>query len=212
MGFFSSIFYALVIVGHKYLMEKLFISPLSLLFITGLISLFYDFIINILYNLITGESLKNIFTNLSLLINEEYTKECIICLILIFVIGTIYFVLVKYTLFYFSPTLLVITDLFAPFLQLFIPLLFDNSEKDFDYKHFLLSLVGYSISIIAAIFYNELIVCNFFGLNENTTENIKKRGRIESDRNLLDIDKCRTTSYCSIEEENEENDENKAVN
>ena len=114
MGFFSSIFYSLTIVSHKYLMRDLFISPLLILFISGLISLFYDFIFNIFYNLITGESLKNIFINVTSLINEENMKKCIIYLVLIVIIGAIYFILVKLTLLYFYPTLLVIIDLLTP--------------------------------------------------------------------------------------------------
>ena len=208
MGFFGSIFYALVIVGHKYIMEELFISPYLLLFITGLISLFYDFSFNICYNLITGENLKNIFMNLTFLINKDSMKECIIFLVLIFVIGTIYFILVKLSLFYFSPTLLVVTDLISPIFYLFLPLIYGG----FNLKYFSLSVTGYSISLISAIFYNELIVCNFFGLNKNTVENIKIRGEMESNKSLLDQDKSRNASYCSIEECNEENDEKETIN
>ena len=136
-------------------------------------------------------------------------KECIIYLILIVVFGFIYFILVKLTLFYFSPTLLVVTDLISPIFNLFIPLIYGG----FDLKYFSLSITGYSISLISAIFYNELIVCNFFGLNKNTVENIRNRGQIESDKSLLNQGKSRNASYCSENEECiEENGERGTIN
>ena len=208
MGIISSIFYALILVCHKYLMEELFVSPFLLLFITGLINFFSDFIFNICYNLITGENVGNIFTNVISLINGENMKECIIYLISMIIVEIIYFILVKLTLFYFSPTLLVVTDLISPILQLFYTIF-----KDFDLKYFLISIIGYTISLISAIFYNELIVCNFLGLNENTAENIRKRGQSESNNSLLDQTKSRSESYCSdVTEEKEGNDLNEKVN
>ena len=206
LGIASSVFYALTLLGQKYLMEELFISPLLLLFLTGLINFFADFIFNICYNLIIGENLKNIFTDLPLLIYEENKTECVIYLIVIIFIGTIYFILVKLALYLFSPTLLVVTDLVSPIADLFL----DINQIDL---HFVLSIVGYTISLIASIFYNELIVCNFLGLNENIAENIKKRSQSENSKILLDENKSLDVSYCSENEEGKEkNDENEAVN
>ena len=198
IGIIGSIFYALVIVGHKYLMEELFVSPFLLLFITGLINFFSDFIFNICYNLITGENVGNIFTNVISLINGENMKECIIYLISMIIVEIIYFILVKLTLFYFSPTLLIITDLISPIITLIL------KRNELYIKHFLLSIIGYSISFISSIFYNELIVCNFLGLNENTAENIRKRGQSESDNSLLDQRNSLNTSYCTEDEEDKE--------
>ena len=97
-----------------------------------------------------------------------------------------YFILVKLTLFHFSPTLLIITDLLTPLIQLFLPSFNnDNNNNDIDIKYKVLNIIGYSISIIAAIFYNELIICNFFGLNENTADNIKERSQSENSKILL---------------------------
>ena len=191
LGIISSIFYALMLIGHKYLMEELFISPFLLLFMTGLINFIFDFIFNICYDLITGENLGNIITNLVFLINGENKKKCIIYFIFMVIVETIYFVFVKLTLFYFSPTLLVITDLISPVLQLILNLI-DNGFN----KHYLLSIIGYSISLISAIFYNELIVCNFLGLNENTAKNIRKRGLTETSKILIDERNSINESYC----------------
>ena len=207
----SSIFYALLILCHKYIMEELFISPLLLLFISGLINFFVEFIFNICYNLIMKENLENIFINIIYLINSEDWKICIIFLILLILIGIFYFILVKLTLFHFSPALLIITDLLAPLIQLFLPSIDKGNDIEFKYK--VLSVIGYSISIIAAIFYNELIICNFYGLNENTANNIKERSESENSKILLGESKYDDELNCSAyEDEKEKIDENKEVN
>ena len=200
-----SILYALQICSYKYIMEKFFVSPFLILFVTGSITFFFDFIFNICYNLIYGENIGNIFTNIKFLFNGENMKEyfiIIFILILLVILSVIYYILVMLTLYYFSPFLLVVSDLLCPFL-LFLLKLFNN--KDFN----LLSFIGYLISLVAAIFYNELIVCNFWGLNKNTTENIRKRGQIEHSQSLLDeINNVDESNSSDNEEGREENDGN----
>ena len=199
----SGFLYALQIFGFKYVMEELFVSPYLLLFITGLIAFFLDFIFNIFYNLITGENLGNIFTNITFLINQENMKVCIITLIFLVILGTAYFIFVMSTLSYFSPTLLVVSDLLSP---LITNIIINLSGPEFNGKKFLLSSIGYLISLIAAIFYNELIVCNFLGLNENTSDNIRKRGQEEQRKTLLNDTNTEDGSNNSDgEEENEGN-------
>ena len=73
----------------------------------------------------------------------------------------------------------------------------------------MISLIGYLISLIAAIFYNELIVCNFLGLNENIVDNIKNREQTEQRQTLLnDTTSGNESNYSDNEDENEENDGN----
>ena len=198
-----AVFYVLQILGFKYVMEKLFVSPYLLLFITGLFTFIFDFIFNILYNLITGENLGNIFTNITFLINQENMKVCIITLIFLVILGTAYFIFVMLTLSYFSPTLLVVINLLNSILFNFI-----NSGR-LQLKYYLLNFIGYLISLIAAIFYNELIVCNFLGLNENISDNIKKRGRDEQSKTLLnDTNTADGSNYLDNEEEIDGNEKN----
>ena len=68
----------------------------------------------------------------------------------------------------------------------------------------MISLIGYIISLTAAIFYNELIVCNFLGLNENVVDNIKNREQIEQRQTLLTENTSGNAS--NISDNEEEND------
>ena len=85
------------------------------------------------------------------------------------------------TIYYFSPTFFVITDLFSPLFQLIIFKILDGVPTN---NEFLFIIIGYIICIIASLFYNELIICNFCGLSENTAENIRKRGQEEQRESL----------------------------
>ena len=77
----------------------------------------------------------------------------------------------------------------------------------------MLNLIGYFISLAAAIFYNELIVCNFLGLNENVVDHIKKREQNEQHQALLSrIESSNNSNSSDNEDENEENDVNEEGN
>ena len=72
----------------------------------------------------------------------------------------------------------------------------------------MLSLIGYVISLATTIFYNELTVCNFLGLNKNVVVHIKSREQIEQDQTLLNEMKFDNDSNSSDnEEENDGNEE-----
>ena len=144
----------------------------------------------------------------------ENKKECIITLVFIVILATVYHILFIFTLYYFSPTLFIITDLLSPFLTLFFSLIYDNDFKDKAFlKNFVLNLIGYFISLAAAIFYNELIVCNFLGLNENVVDHIKKREQNEQHQALLSrIESSNNSNSSDNEDENEENDANEEGN
>jgi hypothetical protein len=72
----------------------------------------------------------------------------------------------------------VLTDFLTPFLLSISYYIFFTSTRD-DLK-FIFELIGYIIIFFGALILNEIIVLNFWGLNENTYENISKRGILES--------------------------------
>ena len=77
----------------------------------------------------------------------------------------------------------------------------------------MLSLIVYVISLATTIFYNELIVCNFLGLNKNVVVHIKNREQIEQDQTLLNEMKFDNDSNSSDnEEENDGNEEGNQEN
>ena len=188
--FVEGIIVSFMLVLSKYTMEILFISPFQLLFILGIFELIFGFILNIVYFLIIGEDIKLIFTSIIYAINGKNLIESIIYLIIIFIIVTIFFILEFSTVYFFSPSLFVITDLFSPLFQLiFAKIKFDEIKN----KEFILSIIGYIICITASLFYNELIICNFCGLSENTAENIRRRGQEDQLESLIKIDESQSS-------------------
>ena len=136
-----------------------------------------------LYWIFKGE--ENLFSTFKFLIDSENKTTCILCLIGIFFSSTIFQILVYLTNYHFSPILLVVTDLLSSLLQLIIEEItgigIGGRPKPIE---FVLCFIGFVICFIAMVIYNELIICNFCGLNENTAENIYKRG-INEQKNCL---------------------------
>ena len=184
ISFAIGITHAFELVISKHIMENLFVPPLKYIFISGIFKLIYEFVTDFFYCLITGEEKKLIFTSIKYAINENKIVECISFLILIFISAAIFHVLVYLTNYYFSTILLVITDLLSPLLLLIFIKLFTDDSKTSNIE-FIFTIIGHIICIIALVFYNELIICNFCGLNENTIENIHKRG-LDDQKKCLD--------------------------
>ena len=83
--------------------------------------------------------------------------------------------------YFFSPELLVISDMFSPLLS-FIAQCIQFKEKNV--IKIVITISGYLIILFGAIIYNELIVCNFCRLNENTWKAIDQKAY--DDMNLDD--------------------------
>jgi len=79
-------------------------------------------------------------------------------------------------IFYFSPTLLMVTDIISPILS-WIVKVFDKNQ--YEALNIILNIIGYSIVLFSSLIYNEIIICNFFGLNKNTKKFLDKEQREE---------------------------------
>ena len=95
-----------------------------------------------------------------------------------FIASFFYFIFNVVTIFYFSPYLNVLTDFLTPFLLNILDFIFVNND-DKSAKTFILENIGYGIIIFGALILNEIIIFNFFGLNENTYSNISDRGKLD---------------------------------
>lgn len=185
-------------------MDVLYIPPLKLIFMIGIYSFGYDILFIIIYHVIIKN--ENVFLNIILMIDNKNILYCVIYLVSFFTGTIIYSILSFLTIYYFSPTLLVISDLLSPFLYLIFNI------KNNDKNNLILSISGYSVAIIASIFYNELIVCNFWGLNKNIVVNIQSRGQdetylIENDDNKSE----KSDINCDVNENGENNKKNENI-
>ena len=189
--FFSS-FFSLSLVLIKYLMIKYIISPYNFLLYDGIFcvinSLFIPFLEYPFVCLIGEIRNKNINNNFKYYLKKNYSglyrifigKQWLFYLsfFISFIASFLYFVFNILTIFNFSPYINVLTDFLTPFLLSISYYIFFTSTRD-DLK-FIFELIGYIIIFFGALILNEIIVLNFWGLNENTYENISKRGILES--------------------------------
>ena len=192
--FFSSFFFFFLVL-IKYLMIKYFISPYNFLLYDGIFcainSLFIPFLEYPFFCFIDKNRNKKINNYFSYYLKKNYSglyrifigKEWLFYLsfFITFIASFLYFVFNVLTIFNFSPYLNVLTDFLTPFLLSISYFIFFPSKRN--KKKFILEFIGYIIIFFGALILNEIIVLNFWGLNENTYENISKRGILES--NLL---------------------------
>jgi hypothetical protein len=173
-------------------MIKYIISPYNFLLYDGIFcvinSLFIPFLEYPFVCLIGEIRNKNINNNFKYYLKKNYSglyrifigKQWLFYLsfFISFIASFLYFVFNILTIFNFSPYINVLTDFLTPFLLSISYYIFFTSTRD-DLK-FIFELIGYIIIFFGALILNEIIVLNFWGLNENTYENISKRGILES--------------------------------
>ena len=102
------------------------------------------------------------------------------CFILIFIFGSILQTLSVLVIYYFSPTLLMVTDIISPML---LWIVVSIQSEDLKIANIVFNSLGYCIVLFSSLIYNEIIICNFYGFNKYTKKCLKERQNKES--NLL---------------------------
>jgi len=166
--FFSTSISSFILVMVKFLTHKYFLSPYFILLYIG----FFSFIIFLLafisyYLLNNFDEFKENF------INENSISIIYIILDIIFYL--ILNVLSYLVIYFFSPTLLMVTDIINPIIQ-WIFSLFKNKITILDV---ILYSIGYSLVFFSSLIYNEIIIYNFFGLNSKTKKYLEEKQREE---------------------------------
>lgn len=196
--FISSIGFALSLVLIKYLTHVYFVSPyLCLLFIgTGstLLTLIFFFI----SSLISYKDLSIIKSGFDFS-NLDIGKWIYTYIIVIFISGALLQTFSFLVIYYFSPTLFMVTDIMTPFLLWIIKI---NDKETFRNK--LLNGLGYFIVLIASLLYNEIIICNFCGLNKYTKKCLDKRQKEELA--LLNRTESENSHFSDVDQNNNNND------
>jgi len=171
----SIIGYSLFFILIKHLTHKYFLSPYLCLLYIGFSGLIILLIGGIIYYSINNDSDNN-FMN----IFEGESSESIIYLILSFCFSLILNVLTFSVIFYFSPTLLMITDIINPIINWIISLFIDKERHTS--IEIILNSIGYFLVLFSSLIYNEIIIFNFFGLNRKTKKylEIKQREELNS--------------------------------
>ena len=173
--FFTSFLYGLFFILIKHLTHHYYISPYLILLYIGFFSIAILIVGYTIYSLITRK-------NLSFFLECFDFSKVDNGLILFFFLGTFIFGSLLQTfsflvIYYFSPTLLMVTDFISPMISLIIKYIIDKSEN---LSTIVIKSLGYFIVIIGSLIYNEIIICNFCDFNKNTKKFLNKRENEES--------------------------------
>ena len=101
------------------------------------------------------------------------------------ILNTILQILIFFVVYIFSPEIFAISDIFSPLFS-FIALCIEIKETRI--LKIILTILGYLIIAIGAFIYNEIIVCNFCKLDENTWKAIDKKAKDEFEQSEMDVD------------------------
>ena len=185
---------SLFLVLIKYLIQKYYISPLKISFFLGITSTIIHCIGFIIYSHIKYHDLS--YFNDCFDSSNTDKLEISLYFIGAFLSAIIYFLLTLSSLFYFSPNLIIVTNIIYPFL-LFIYGTIRNGPK---MPGAVLSPIGLIICLFSSLIYNEIIILNFCDLSKNTIKFVKQRVeleeiQVEKDEFDDDIDRTETLVF-----------------
>ena len=170
LNFINGIFYSLFVVIVKYMIEKYYMHPLKICLLVGIIILFFECIIFLIYSLIKYNNLS--YFNDCFDFSKVQNKFAIIIYIILYILFCISLKLLGFLLlFYFSPTLIIITSMISPFIYWIV----QSIKNKVEILDAVLYPIGYLILIFSSLIYNEIIILNFCGLNNNTKKFVNQR-------------------------------------
>ena len=180
--FFGSFLYSLYLVLVKFMSDNKSYSPFLLLFLIGTFSTAFTVAGYIILSYIDKGDFSYV-TNIFHCHDEMYVcfSHYYIDIIMYFLINALLQVLIYLVCYYFSPEVFAISDIISPFLS-FIVKIFEGSSSNV--VNIIFNCIGYLIIIFASFIYNEIIVCNFWRLNENTWKAIVKKANADYDGSL----------------------------
>ena len=181
--------YSLFLVIFKYIIEKYYIAPLKTSLIFGIIVIITNCVGYSIYSLIKYHDFSYFEDCLDFSqVENKVTISIYFILTIIFL--SILQALSFLCLFYFSPTLIMVTDMISPFLLWLVLTIQDGATIPDD----ILYPIAYIIILFASLIYNELIIFNCCNLNQNTKKFVSQRvylelGDIRKDNAITDDDK-----------------------
>lgn len=164
--------FSLSLVLIKYLFQHYFISPFAFLSLDGVCCIFNSLIYIILESIIYHKDYHYIYLNFYYFFKAEQSSNFYILTFFTMLFSFFYQVTNSLTLYYFTPTLLVMTDILSPFTRWILEMCF--KQESFN-GEILFKGIGYFIIICATFIFNEIVVINAWRLSKNTHGNIEMR-------------------------------------
>ena len=205
--FLSSILFSLFLVLCKYLTQFFYISPYLCNLLIGIISTLMILSLFIIYSLIRFHNFKY-FIDAFNFSNIEINGV----ILGLYFFASFFFSIILDTLtilivYYFSPTLFIVTDIISPFLSWLVICIRDGDKR----INIIFNSLGYFIVFFSSLIYNEIIICNFFGFNKNTKKCIEERQKEElaalrEDESFQNGNQGKNEYDSSFYTENNEND------
>ena len=171
----ASISYGLFFVLIKYLTHHYYISPYLLLLYIGLLSIVMLFVGYIIYSLVTQKDLSFISKSFDFS-NVDSSLKLFFYFLGIFIFGSLLQTFTVLVIYYFSPTLLMVTDIISPMLLWIVQAIEDRPKI----STIVIKSLGYFVVLFCSLIYNEIIIFNFCDLNTNTKKYLEKRQNEES--------------------------------
>ena len=176
----GSLFYSLYLVLVKDLTVYNSMSPFFLFFLIGIASTVLTLIGYIIFSLSKTSDItyiSNIFncSDLNYVCFGNFVGYILAYLFLNIILQVLIFLVV----YFFSPEVFAICDIISPFMSFISNLIQYPSSNPVSF--YIFTGCGYIIAIFGAFLYNEIIVCNCFGLSDNTKINLKNKA-IEGER------------------------------
>ena len=195
-----SLIFSLALVLIKFIMSHfLLLSPYIFLFYDGIFCIFNSLII-ILIEYFVVINIKSQKEKIMADENDHYFKNnyieiftifkgqntyFFIYFILSFIFSFIYYIIYAFTLYNYSPYLIIAVEALLPIDNDIIPYFLGNEDDQIGkkLKRIAFQFIGYFFIFFAALILNEIIVLNFYDLNRNTFEEISSRAKIDSSIN-----------------------------
>ena len=194
LKFTGSVGYSLFLVLIKHVIHVYYISPLKLSLIFGSIALGFIFFGFLAYSLIQYHDFTFFKESFDFsYVENKFVLSLYFIATFIFATGLQFFTLL--VIFYFSPILLMVTDIISPLLSEIV-LIIENKEGRGKLQ-IILYPIGYVIVLFASLIYNEIIIFNCCNLNKDTKKFIEERideesrdiRKTENDLKLGNLDK-----------------------
>ena len=196
--FFGSFLYSLYLVLVKYMSENKGYSPFLLLFIIGIISTVATVVGYLILSYIRERNINyvsNIFhcrSDMYVCFGNLYDH-----IIGYFLMNAVLQILIFLVCYYFSPEVFAISDIISPFLSWITGVI--EKRDNLNVIKSIFDCIGYIIIIIGSFIYNEIIVCNFWGLNQNTWKAIVKKANEDYLGRVTDVTDTIGDDDCDIE-------------
>ena len=188
----GGICYSLALVLIKYVIEVYYISAFKINLLIGIISIIASGFGFMIYSLIKYHDLSYL-TNCYDYSGQENKFIVSLYFIIAFIFASILRVFTVLVIFYFSPILLMVTDIISPMISWIISVIIKGPST----TDVIVSPIGYLITLVSSLIFSEIIILNFWGLNSNTKIFVEERQKKELIELAMDEDDIK------LEEKNE---------